>query len=150
MQSVKPHQPARAYAVIIDAGSSGSRAHVYTYLPPHPSHGHSHPPLSTSSHIPAASAHLDGARARAGSHGSYGSGNYSSGYGGGYNGGYARVQLPGSEMRIGPGLSAYAPSGNGAGQSLEPLLEYARQQVRTQTEKGSMADSRCRHACRSE
>ena len=88
--------------------------------------------------------------AGAGSHGSRGSGSYGGSYGDGYNGGYARVQLPGSEMRIGPGLSAYAPSGSSAGQSLKPLLEYARQQVRAHTEKGIVADSRCRYTCRSE
>ena len=134
--------------MIIDAGSSGSRAHVYTYLPPHPSPGHSHTHPTTSIHIPAASAHLNSAGA--GSHGSRGSGSYGGSYGDGYNGGYARVQLPGSEMRIGPGLSAYAPSGSSAGQSLKPLLEYARQQVRAHTEKGIVADSRCRYTCRSE
>jgi hypothetical protein len=69
------------YVVMIDAGSSGSRVHVYSYRPP----------------------------ARPGK--------------------YAPVTLPEAQMRISPGLSAYAMEHDTAGASLEPLLEFARRSV---------------------
>jgi apyrase len=71
------------YAVMIDAGSSGSRVHVYNYNPP----------------------------AAAGM--------------------YASVRLPEARMKVSPGLSSFAAAhGRGAGDSLVPLLEFAKQQVR--------------------
>ena len=37
--------------------------------------------------------------------------------------------MPNLQFKIKPGLSFYAPSGVGAGDSLKPLLEYAREKV---------------------
>lgn len=42
---------------------------------------------------------------------------------------YPDVSLPGRVHRIQPGLSALAPAGEGAADYLEPLLQFARQQV---------------------
>ena len=70
-----------AYAVVIDAGSSGSRVHVFVYDPP------SSP------------------------------------------GKYASVRLPEPRLSIQPGLSAYAAETSGAGESLTPLLDFAKIQV---------------------
>lgn len=68
------------YAVVIDAGSSGSRVHVYS--------------------------HTRDAGSR-----------------------FPTVDLPDLQMKIQPGLSAYAPTGEGAGESLWPLVEFAKQYV---------------------
>ena len=69
------------YAVLFDAGSTGTRVHVFQYT------------------LPAAA------------------------------GQYADVQLPSQQHRVTPGLSSFAPDGEGVPASLEQLIEFAKQQV---------------------
>ncbi|KAG2496782.1 hypothetical protein HYH03_005190 [Edaphochlamys debaryana] len=70
------------YAVLIDAGSSGTRVHVYRYR--------------------------DAVRPGVS---------------------YPAVHLPGAIMRVHPGLSEYAPAGEGVEESLSALIKFALEQV---------------------
>ncbi|KAF6262519.1 nucleoside phosphatase family-domain-containing protein [Scenedesmus sp. NREL 46B-D3] len=45
---------------------------------------------------------------------------------------YAQLQLPEPKLKVEPGLSSYAADAAGAGASLQPLLEFARQHVPVQ------------------
>ncbi len=74
---------------------------------------------------------------------------------------FPSVDLPDLQLRIQPGLSTYGPDGKGAGDSLLPLLEFAREHVRGRNlyasaardvffwalDKKHQRDMRMGHAC---
>lgn len=76
------------FAVLFDAGSSGTRVHVYQYAPPE----------------------------RAGQ--------------------YATVRLPSLKMKTNPGLSSFAPDGDGVADYIQPLIDFARDKVRCRSGAG--------------
>lgn len=105
------------YAVIIDAGSTGSRAHVFRYQQPAPLPAPNDPP--TPAHKPPSSSSTAAA----------GSTTAATTAASSAVSPYPIIELPEAVHKSSPGLSAFAGDPRAAGASLQPLVKFAKGKV---------------------